>query len=208
MASTVISTNLALKQWGTVFPGAARVAALVGRFRPAPPRHRHRRGVVAPEPRPAPGAGPLHHVPAQLPASGAPDAPGGVGPSLSAGAQCFTLLPLHVRHDTPPRCLARRVPQGAARPLHRPGSLLGRPLSAALLGPSAPALTLNSAPISPIRSSGVERGGRAGVDRGVGRFKPLASHGTLWRRSRIPRRCDTRRQCRSDDHKRVRRRAF
>jgi DNA replication protein DnaC len=31
-ASTVVSTNLAFKQWGTVFPGAACVAALVDRF--------------------------------------------------------------------------------------------------------------------------------------------------------------------------------
>jgi DNA replication protein DnaC len=30
--STVVSTNLAYKQWGTVFPGAACVAALVDRF--------------------------------------------------------------------------------------------------------------------------------------------------------------------------------
>ncbi len=36
--------------------------------------------------------------------------------------------------------LGRRVPQGAARPLRPPGALLGRPLSAALLGPCAPAL--------------------------------------------------------------------
>jgi DNA replication protein DnaC len=31
-ASTVITTNLAFKAWGTVFPGAACVAALVDRF--------------------------------------------------------------------------------------------------------------------------------------------------------------------------------
>lgn len=31
-ASTVLTTNLAFKQWGTVFPGAACVAALVDRF--------------------------------------------------------------------------------------------------------------------------------------------------------------------------------
>jgi DNA replication protein DnaC len=31
-AATVITTNLAFKQWGTVFPGAACVAALVDRF--------------------------------------------------------------------------------------------------------------------------------------------------------------------------------
>lgn len=30
--STVITTNLPFKQWGTVFPGAACVAALVDRF--------------------------------------------------------------------------------------------------------------------------------------------------------------------------------
>ena len=30
--STVISTNLAFKQWGAVFPGAACVVALVDRF--------------------------------------------------------------------------------------------------------------------------------------------------------------------------------
>ena len=30
--STVITTNLAFKQWGTVFPGAACVVALVDRF--------------------------------------------------------------------------------------------------------------------------------------------------------------------------------
>jgi DNA replication protein len=30
--STVITTNLAYKQWGTVFPGAACVVALVDRF--------------------------------------------------------------------------------------------------------------------------------------------------------------------------------
>jgi hypothetical protein len=31
-ASTVITTNLAFKEWGTVFPGAACVVALVDRF--------------------------------------------------------------------------------------------------------------------------------------------------------------------------------
>jgi DNA replication protein DnaC len=36
--STIISTNLALKQWGTVFPGAACVGALVDRFA----QHYHR----------------------------------------------------------------------------------------------------------------------------------------------------------------------
>ncbi len=30
--STVVSTNLAYKQWSTVFPGAACVAALIDRF--------------------------------------------------------------------------------------------------------------------------------------------------------------------------------
>lgn len=30
--STVITTNLAFKQWGTIFPGAACVVALVDRF--------------------------------------------------------------------------------------------------------------------------------------------------------------------------------
>ncbi len=35
--STVITTNLAYKQWGTVFPGAACVASLVDRFA----QHRH-----------------------------------------------------------------------------------------------------------------------------------------------------------------------
>ncbi|PTL74927.1 hypothetical protein DAT35_57745, partial [Vitiosangium sp. GDMCC 1.1324] len=43
-------------------------------------------------------------------------------------------------------------PQGAARLLHPPGALLGRPPSAALLGPSAPALSLNMPSIPPIRS--------------------------------------------------------
>jgi DNA replication protein DnaC len=32
VSSTIITTNLAFKQWGTVFPGAACVAALVDRF--------------------------------------------------------------------------------------------------------------------------------------------------------------------------------
>lgn len=42
-------------------------------------------------------------------------------------------------------------PKGAARPLHRPGAQLGLPLSAALLGPSTPALPLNNlASIPPI----------------------------------------------------------
>lgn len=37
-ASTIITTNLAFKQWGTVFPGAACVVALVDRFA----QHSHR----------------------------------------------------------------------------------------------------------------------------------------------------------------------
>jgi len=40
------------------------------------------------------------------------------------------------------------------------------------------------------------------------KFRPLASHGTPWRHSKIPHRCDTRRHGRSDDHKRGRRRVF
>jgi YD repeat-containing protein len=40
------------------------------------------------------------------------------------------------------------------------------------------------------------------------KFRPLASHGTPCRHSKIPRRCDTRKQCRSGDHKRGRRRVF
>ena len=32
MRPTVITTNLAFKQWGTIFPGAACVAALIDRF--------------------------------------------------------------------------------------------------------------------------------------------------------------------------------
>jgi DNA replication protein DnaC len=40
-ASTIITTNLAFKQWGTVFPGAACVVALVDRF--AQHCHRPRR---------------------------------------------------------------------------------------------------------------------------------------------------------------------
>jgi len=36
--STIITTNLAFKQWGTVFPGAACVVALVDRFN----QHCHR----------------------------------------------------------------------------------------------------------------------------------------------------------------------
>lgn len=40
------------------------------------------------------------------------------------------------------------------------------------------------------------------------KFRFLASHGTLLRRSKTLPRCDTRRQYRSDDHKRGRHRAF
>jgi hypothetical protein len=40
------------------------------------------------------------------------------------------------------------------------------------------------------------------------KFRPLASHGTPLRHSKIPHRCDTRKQCRSGDHKRGRRRGF
>jgi hypothetical protein len=50
------------------------------------------------------------------------------------------------------RGLGSRVPQGAARPVHPLGSLLGRPLSALLLGTCAPALTRSMASIPPIRS--------------------------------------------------------
>jgi len=39
-------------------------------------------------------------------------------------------------------------PQGAARPVHGPGPLLGRPLSAALLRPSAPAHLPSTVPLS------------------------------------------------------------
>jgi hypothetical protein len=39
-------------------------------------------------------------------------------------------------------------------------------------------------------------------------FRPLASHGTPWRHSKILHRCDTQRHCRSGDHKRGRRRGF
>src|SRR5271169_3756898 len=48
---------------------------------------------------------------------------------------------------------------------------------------------------------------RVGEGKGLvkSKFKSLASHGTLLRHSKILRRCDTRRQCRSDDHKRWRR---
>jgi len=41
----------------------------------------------------------------------------------------------------------------AAWPLHRPGSQLGRHPSAALLGPSAPALPLNTASLLPRREA-------------------------------------------------------
>ena len=39
-------------------------------------------------------------------------------------------------------------------------------------------------------------------------LRPSASHGTPWRHSKILHRCDTRRPCRSGDHKRGRRRVF
>lgn len=42
--STIITTNLAFKQWGTVFPGAACVVALVDRFA----QHCHRLEIVGP----------------------------------------------------------------------------------------------------------------------------------------------------------------
>jgi hypothetical protein len=51
--------------------------------------------------------------------------------------------------------LGRRVPQRAARLLHPPGALLGRPPSAALLGPCAPALSLNRPSIRPMRPEGL-----------------------------------------------------
>ncbi|WP_395826002.1 LysR substrate-binding domain-containing protein [Archangium minus] len=47
--------------------------------------------------------------------------------------------------------LGWRLPQWAARLLHPPGTLLGRPPSAALLGPCAPALTLHRSSIRPMR---------------------------------------------------------
>jgi hypothetical protein len=40
------------------------------------------------------------------------------------------------------------------------------------------------------------------------KFRPLARHGTPGRHSKIRHRCDTRKQCRSGDHKRGRRRVF
>ena len=43
-ASTIITTNLAFKQWGTVFPGAACVVALVDRFA----QHCHRVEILGP----------------------------------------------------------------------------------------------------------------------------------------------------------------
>jgi DNA replication protein DnaC len=43
-ASTIITTNLAFKQWGTVFPGAACVVALVDRFA----QHCHRLEIIGP----------------------------------------------------------------------------------------------------------------------------------------------------------------
>ena len=49
------------------------------------------------------------------------------------------------------RPLGRRVPHGAAPRLHRPGAQPSWHPSAALLDPSAPALSLNTAPIPPIR---------------------------------------------------------
>jgi len=42
--STIITTNLAFKQWGTVFPGAACVVALVDRFA----QHCHRVEIIGP----------------------------------------------------------------------------------------------------------------------------------------------------------------
>src|SRR5262249_40945242 len=45
--SVVITTNLALKQWGTVFPGAACVGALVDRFA----QHCHRVDICRDAPR-------------------------------------------------------------------------------------------------------------------------------------------------------------
>ena len=47
--------------------------------------------------------------------------------------------------------LGQRVPNGAAPRLHRPGAQPSWHLSAVLLDPSAPALSLNTAPIPPIR---------------------------------------------------------
>ncbi|WNG44726.1 hypothetical protein F0U60_11955 [Archangium minus] len=47
--------------------------------------------------------------------------------------------------------LGWRVPQRAARLLHPPGALLGRPPSAALLGPCSPALALHSPSLRPMR---------------------------------------------------------
>lgn len=40
------------------------------------------------------------------------------------------------------------------------------------------------------------------------KFRPLASHETPWRHSKIPHRCETGRHGRSGDHKRVRRRVL
>ena len=45
-------------------------------------------------------------------------------------------------------------------------------------------------------------------DVGLRIFRPLSSPGTLWRHSKILRRCDTRRHGRSDDHKIGLRRVF
>ena len=53
------------------------------------------------------------------------------------------------------------------------------------------------------------RGARAEEDFAVcAKFRPLASHGTPWRHSKILHRCDTRRHGRSDDRQRGRRRVF
>ena len=40
------------------------------------------------------------------------------------------------------------------------------------------------------------------------KFKLLANHGIPWQHSKNLHRCDTGRQCRSDDHKKRRRRVF
>jgi hypothetical protein len=46
-------------------------------------------------------------------------------------------------------------------------------------------------------------------DVGAGmQFRSLASHGTPWRHNKSPHRCDTRKQCRSGDHKTGRHRVF
>ena len=46
------------------------------------------------------------------------------------------------------------------------------------------------------------------VLRSMYKFRSLASHETLGQQSKIPHRCDTQKQCRSGDHKRVRRRVL